>query len=278
MKNIFKKIQQKIYAIFQSLKAYASKLRISSFVGGQFKKRQERKKNKTMGKFNDYGLIGVLSAMGLGFLVRYYHKPLRTIKFYRYKLLNKNIISDKIIEIELIKKDKSNINRQVRIDVIKFCFRGFDRNDKEFVDNHLIERIDDNDLVFEKNDDKGLYKVRIPFEFSLKYFDAKEIKLTVSYKTPLNDDFVVHDRIIDLTEITDNFKLLVDRQKELINYQSLTTIEEKFKIFNQGQPIRKIDEEHELNDDQFTLDDNENWVNWKGETPEEYDKRKANGE
>jgi hypothetical protein len=278
MKNIFKKIQQKIYAIFQSLKAHTSKLRISSFVGGQFKKRQERKKNKTMGKFNDYGLIGVLSAMGLGFLVRYYHKPLRTIKFYRYKLLNKNIISDKIIEIELIKKDKSNINRQVRIDVIKFCFRGFDRNDKEFVDNHLIERIDDNDLVFEKNDDKGLYKVRIPFEFSLKYFDAKEIKLTVSYKTPLNDDFVVHDRIIDLTEITDNFKLLVDRQKELINYQSLTTIEEKFKIFNQGQPIRKIDEEHELNDDQFTLDDNENWVNWKGETPEEYDKRKANGE
>jgi hypothetical protein len=37
MKN---KIQQKIYAIFQTLKTYASKLRISSFVGGQFKKRQ----------------------------------------------------------------------------------------------------------------------------------------------------------------------------------------------------------------------------------------------
>jgi hypothetical protein len=37
MKN---KIQQKIYAIFQTLKTYASKLRISSFVGGQFKKRE----------------------------------------------------------------------------------------------------------------------------------------------------------------------------------------------------------------------------------------------
>jgi hypothetical protein len=36
MKN---KIQQKIYAIYQTLKAYASKLRISSFVGGQFKER-----------------------------------------------------------------------------------------------------------------------------------------------------------------------------------------------------------------------------------------------
>ena len=35
MKN---KIQQKIYAISQMLKAYASKLRISSFVGGQFKR------------------------------------------------------------------------------------------------------------------------------------------------------------------------------------------------------------------------------------------------
>lgn len=41
MKN---KIQQKIYAIFQTLKAYASKLRISSFVGGQFKERHIRKK------------------------------------------------------------------------------------------------------------------------------------------------------------------------------------------------------------------------------------------
>jgi hypothetical protein len=38
MKNLLKKIQQKIYAIFHALKAYASKLRISSFVGGQFKK------------------------------------------------------------------------------------------------------------------------------------------------------------------------------------------------------------------------------------------------
>ena len=37
MKN---KIQQKIYAIWQTLKTYASKLRISSFVGGQFKERQ----------------------------------------------------------------------------------------------------------------------------------------------------------------------------------------------------------------------------------------------
>ena len=40
MKNLLKKIQQKIYTIFQSLKAYAPKLRISSFVGGQFKKRE----------------------------------------------------------------------------------------------------------------------------------------------------------------------------------------------------------------------------------------------
>lgn len=39
MKN---KIQQNIYAIFQTLKAYASKLRISSFVGGQFKERQSK--------------------------------------------------------------------------------------------------------------------------------------------------------------------------------------------------------------------------------------------
>ena len=38
MKNLLNKIQQKIYTIFQSLKAFASKLRISSFVGGQFKK------------------------------------------------------------------------------------------------------------------------------------------------------------------------------------------------------------------------------------------------
>lgn len=39
MKN---KTQQKIYAIFQTLKAYASKLRISSFVGGQFKERHDK--------------------------------------------------------------------------------------------------------------------------------------------------------------------------------------------------------------------------------------------
>jgi hypothetical protein len=54
MKN---KIQQKIYAIFQTLKAYASKLRISSFVGGQFKKRQERSENTIEKKFKlvDYG-------------------------------------------------------------------------------------------------------------------------------------------------------------------------------------------------------------------------------
>jgi hypothetical protein len=38
MKNLLKKIQEKIYAIFHALKAYTSKLRISSFVGGQFKK------------------------------------------------------------------------------------------------------------------------------------------------------------------------------------------------------------------------------------------------
>ena len=43
MKNVLRKTQQKIYAIFQMLKSYASKLRISSFVGGQFKKRQKRK-------------------------------------------------------------------------------------------------------------------------------------------------------------------------------------------------------------------------------------------
>jgi hypothetical protein len=42
MKNLLKKIQQKIYTIFQSLKAFASKLRISSFVGGQFKERDIR--------------------------------------------------------------------------------------------------------------------------------------------------------------------------------------------------------------------------------------------
>lgn len=41
MKN---KIQQNIYAIFRALKAYASKLRISLFVGGQFKKRDKEKK------------------------------------------------------------------------------------------------------------------------------------------------------------------------------------------------------------------------------------------
>jgi len=39
MKN---KIQQKIYAIYQSFLSYASKLRISSFVGGQFKRRQNK--------------------------------------------------------------------------------------------------------------------------------------------------------------------------------------------------------------------------------------------
>jgi hypothetical protein len=46
MKKSLNKIQQKIYAIFQTLKAYASKLRISSFVGGQFKERQKRNEIK----------------------------------------------------------------------------------------------------------------------------------------------------------------------------------------------------------------------------------------
>lgn len=40
MKNLLNKTQQKIYAIYQTLKTYASKLRISLFVGGQFKKQQ----------------------------------------------------------------------------------------------------------------------------------------------------------------------------------------------------------------------------------------------
>jgi hypothetical protein len=42
MKELINKTQKKIYAIFQTLKSNASKLRISSFVGGQFKKRQKR--------------------------------------------------------------------------------------------------------------------------------------------------------------------------------------------------------------------------------------------
>jgi hypothetical protein len=48
MKNLLNKIQQKIYAIFHALKAFASKLRISSFVGGQFKKRHDTRLLKNM--------------------------------------------------------------------------------------------------------------------------------------------------------------------------------------------------------------------------------------
>ena len=40
--KLMKKLQQKIHAILQTLKTYALKLRIFSFVGGQFKKRQKR--------------------------------------------------------------------------------------------------------------------------------------------------------------------------------------------------------------------------------------------
>ena len=37
-----KKIKQNLYAIYQTLITYASKLRIASFVGGQFKKKREQ--------------------------------------------------------------------------------------------------------------------------------------------------------------------------------------------------------------------------------------------
>jgi hypothetical protein len=42
MKKLINKTQQKIYAIFRTLLSYASKLRISSFVGGQLKKQHKR--------------------------------------------------------------------------------------------------------------------------------------------------------------------------------------------------------------------------------------------
>jgi hypothetical protein len=54
MKN---KIQQKIYAIYQTLKAYASKLRISSFVGGQFKERQKRNEITYLDKVENSNFI-----------------------------------------------------------------------------------------------------------------------------------------------------------------------------------------------------------------------------
>jgi hypothetical protein len=75
MKN---KIQQKIYTIFQTLKAYASKLRISSFVGGQFKERHIRKKeNMTFMEWLEcyqylIAFIGVVSTVILTLPILYF--------------------------------------------------------------------------------------------------------------------------------------------------------------------------------------------------------------
>lgn len=48
MKKTTNATQQKIYAIYQTIKQYTSKLRISSFIGGQFKKRPDTRLLKTM--------------------------------------------------------------------------------------------------------------------------------------------------------------------------------------------------------------------------------------
>ncbi len=49
MKNTINKIQQKIYAIFQLLMDCISNMRISSSVGGQFKKKQGQNENIPFG-------------------------------------------------------------------------------------------------------------------------------------------------------------------------------------------------------------------------------------
>ena len=84
MKNLIKKIQQKIYAIWKKTKQH-----IFSFVGGQFNKRQKRKKKITMSKFNDFGIIAVIFSSLLVFFRGFLHRPLRKIKYYRHKILHK---------------------------------------------------------------------------------------------------------------------------------------------------------------------------------------------
>ena len=100
MKNILRKTQQKIYAIFQTLKAHASKLRISSFVGGQFKKRQ----------YNDHRDIDWYYQESWFDRKWFKHKLKRFIMNFVYKIYTKiseSLLSTYLFEIEFYTQ-KSN--------------------------------------------------------------------------------------------------------------------------------------------------------------------------
>lgn len=217
MKNILIKTQQKIYAIFQTLKTYALKLRISSFVSGNFKKNPHYWEifrldfMKHIQKyFWVYSILLILIGIGLESLSNdaeivgkevtktllnkkevvetvYVYQPIKLIPKILSNILYGTAISlillfliDKRIDLQEAEKLRALINKNIFDGVLKKIIPEvlFDKFNKDIFDSDVVRKNAYWTYEITKNTHKS-YNVKQSIRYELHNLNSFDIKQTL---------------------------------------------------------------------------------------------------